>query len=193
MKQKVFLVVGLGNPEEKYFNTYHNVGFNAVDEFAKSIGATFDKGECRAITCHKKTEIGKTIIAKPITYMNLSGESVRELVNKYKIEQTDCIVIYDDADLPVGKIRIRKDGSGGSHNGMLNIVKNMGTQNIYRIRVGIDRPKVEGFALMDYVLSKISPENSQKLEESYAQIAKILKEFCDGVDIDKIMQKYNHR
>ena len=193
MKQKVFLVVGLGNPEEKYFNTYHNVGFQAVDEFAKSIGAIFDKGECRALTAHKKTEIGKTIIAKPITYMNLSGESVRELVNKYKIEQTDCIVIYDDADLPVGKIRIRKDGSGGSHNGMLNIVKNMGTQNIYRIRVGIDRPKLEGFALMDYVLSKISPENSQKLEESYAQIAKILKEFCDGVDIDKIMQKYNHR
>ena len=193
MKQKVFLVVGLGNPEEKYFNTYHNVGFQAVDEFAKSIGSTFDKGECRALTSHKKTEIGKTIIAKPITYMNLSGESVRELVNKYKIEQTDCIVIYDDADLPVGKIRIRKDGSGGSHNGMLNIVKNMGTQNIYRIRVGIDRPKVEGFALMDYVLSKISPENSQILEESYSQIAKILKEFCDGVDIEKLMLKYNHR
>ena len=137
MKQRVFLVVGLGNPEEKYFDTFHNVGFRAVERFAEAIDAPFCKGECRALTAHKKTELGKTVIAKPITYMNLSGESVRELVNKYKIEQTDCIVIYDDADLPVGKIRIRKDGSGGSHNGMLNIIKNMGTQNVYRIRIGI--------------------------------------------------------
>lgn len=185
--------MGLGNPDDKYANTYHNVGFQAVDEYAKTIGATFDKGECRALTAHKKTEIGKTVIAKPITYMNLSGESVRELVNKYKIEQTDCIVIYDDADLPVGKIRIRKDGSGGSHNGMLNIVKNMGTQNVYRIRIGIDRPQVEGFALMDYVLSKISTENAEKLNVAYQETAKILKEFCDGVEMDKIMMKYNRR
>ena len=193
MKQRVFLVVGLGNPDDKYANTYHNVGFQAVDEFAKAINVSFDKGECRALTAHKKTQIGKTLIAKPITYMNLSGESVRELVNKYKIEQTDCIVIYDDADLPVGKIRIRKDGSGGSHNGMLNIVKNMGTQNIYRIRIGIDRPKVDGFALMDYVLSKISDENAEKLNSAYQETAKILQEFCDGVEMDNIMMKYNRR
>lgn len=193
MKQRVFLVVGLGNPDDKYANTYHNVGFQAVEEFAVTIGATFDKGECRALTAHKKTQTGKTVVAKPITYMNLSGESVRELVNKYKIEQTDCIVIYDDADLPVGKIRIRKDGSGGSHNGMLNIIKNMGTQNVYRIRIGIDRPKVEGFALMDYVLSKISPENAEKLNCAYKETARILQEFCDGVEMDKIMMKYNRR
>lgn len=193
MKQKVFLVVGLGNPDEKYLNTFHNVGFKAVDKFAQLFGASFDKGECRAITAHKKTPMGKVVIAKPITYMNLSGESVRELINKYKIEQTDCIVVYDDADLPVGKIRIRKDGSGGSHNGMLNIVKNLGTQNIFRIRVGIDRPKIEGFALMDYVLSKIPEDVEKALDITYERVAMALKEFCEGVDIEKIMMKYNHR
>lgn len=193
MKQKVFLVVGLGNPDEKYLNTFHNVGFKAVDKFAQLFGVSFDKGECRAITAHKKTPMGKVVIAKPITYMNLSGESVRELINKYKIEQTDCIVVYDDADLPVGKIRIRKDGSGGSHNGMLNIVKNLGTQNIFRIRVGIDRPKIEGFALMDYVLSKIPEDVEKALDITYERVAMALKEFCEGVDIEKIMMKYNHR
>ena len=193
MKQKVFLVVGLGNPDEKYLNTFHNLGFKAVDKFAQLFGVSFDKGECRANTAHKKTPMGKVVIAKPITYMNLSGESVRELINKYKIEQTDCIVVYDDADLPVGKIRIRKDGSGGSHNGMLNIVKNLGTQNIFRIRVGIDRPKIEGFALMDYVLSKIPEDVEKALDFTYERVAMALKEFCEGVDIEKIMMKYNHR
>lgn len=185
--------MGLGNPDEKYLNTFHNVGFKAADKFSQLLEVNFDKGECRALTAHKKTDMGKIIIAKPITYMNLSGESVRELVNKYKIEQTDCIVVYDDADLPVGKIRIRKDGSGGSHNGMLNIIKNLGTQNIFRIRVGIDRPKAEGFALMDYVLSKIPEETGKILDSSYEQVAAALKEFCEGVDIEKIMMKYNHR
>ena len=193
MKQRVFLVVGLGNPEEKYFDTFHNVGFRAVERFAEAIDAPFRKGECRALTAHKKTELGKTVIAKPITYMNLSGESVRELVNKYKIEQQDCIILYDDADLPVGKVRIRKDGSGGSHNGMLNVIKNLGTQNIFRVRIGIGRPQQEGFALMDYVLSKIPEDFKQPLDEAYALVANILKDFCNGVDIEKVMMKYNRR
>lgn len=193
MVQKTFLVVGLGNPEEKYNNTFHNVGFAAADRFARLIDASFDKGECRAITAHKKTPVGKIIIAKPITYMNLSGESVRELVNKYKICQPSFIVVYDDADLPTGKVRIRKEGSGGSHNGMKNIVDNFGTQNIYRIRIGIDRPKTEGFALMDYVLSRIPDEAAKELDAAYDVVACALKDFCDGYDIDAVMRKYNHK
>lgn len=187
------MVVGLGNPDAKYDGTFHNVGFAAVDRFAKLIDATFDKGECRAVTAHKKTPVGKIITAKPITYMNLSGESARELVNKYKIRQSDFIVVYDDADLPVGKVRIRKDGSGGSHNGMKNIIDNLGTQNVYRIRVGIDRPKTEGFALMDYVLSKIPDEAAKELDAAYDVVAAALKDFCDGNELDAVMRKYNHK
>lgn len=193
MIQRTFLVVGLGNPDAKYDGTFHNVGFAAVDRFAKLIDATFDKGECRAVTAHKKTPVGKIITAKPITYMNLSGESARELVNKYKIRQSDFIVVYDDADLPVGKVRIRKDGSGGSHNGMKNIIDNLGTQNVYRIRVGIDRPKTEGFALMDYVLSKIPDEAAKELDAAYDVVAAALKDFCDGNELDAVMRKYNHK
>lgn len=187
------MVVGLGNPDAKYDGTFHNVGFAAVDRFAKLIDATFDKGECRAVTAHKKTPVGKIITAKPITYMNLSGESARELVHKYKIRQPDFIVVYDDADLPVGKVRIRKDGSGGSHNGMKNIIDNLGTQNVYRIRVGIDRPKTEGFALMDYVLSKIPDEAAKELDAAYDVVAAALKDFCDGNELDAVMRKYNHK
>ncbi len=188
-----FLVVGLGNPDEKYLNTYHNVGFNAVNHFAKTLNICFDKGECRALTAHTKTESAKVILAKPITYMNLSGESVRELVNKYKIEQPHCIIVYDDADLPLGKIKICRDGSGGSHNGMLNVIQNMGTQDIYRLRVGIGRPSEENMALMDYVLSKVSEQASLALNQAYITAAKALNDFCNGKPIDYLMLNYNHK
>ncbi len=191
MKQKTVLVVGLGNPDEKYQNTFHNVGFGAVNRLAKKLGADFDKGECRALTAHVKKDGVKVIIAKPITYMNLSGESVRELVNKYKIEQQNCIIVYDDADLPVGKLRIRKEGSGGSHNGMLNVIANVGTQNVYRLRIGISRPVLPDMALMDYVLSKIPSETQQILDKAYDLAADALTEFCFGADIDKVMMDFN--
>ncbi len=192
MIQTKILVVGLGNPEEKYTNTYHNAGFNAINHFAKTLNVEFNKGECRALTAHTKIGNAKVILAKPITYMNLSGESVRELVNKYKIEQPNCIIVYDDADLPLGKIRVSRDGSGGSHNGMLNVIKNIGTQDIYRLRIGISRPTEENMLLMDYVLSKVSEQAIVALSQAYLTAAKALKDFCMGKGIDYLMLNYNH-
>ena len=120
----MYLVVGLGNPDRQYADTFHNVGFLVADRLARLLGASFDKGECRAICAHARLCGEKVIVAKPITYMNLSGESLKELVKKYKIEREKCVVVYDDADMPLGAIRLRKSGSGGSHNGMKNIIEN---------------------------------------------------------------------
>ena len=136
----MYLVVGLGNPDRKYLNTFHNVGFMCVDLLADKLGETFTKNECKAMTLHTRINGHKVIVAKPLTYMNLSGESVLELVNKYKIEIEKLIVVYDDVDLPMGTVRIRKGGSAGTHNGMRNIVKLLDNTGFARIRLGINKP-----------------------------------------------------
>lgn len=160
----MYLVVGLGNPDRQYADTFHNVGFLVADRLARLLGANFDKGECRAICAHARLCGEKVIVAKPITYMNLSGESLKELVKKYKIEREKCVVVYDDADMPLGAIRLRKSGSGGSHNGMKNIIENMRTEDIFRVRVGIGRPQNDRMELKDYVLGKINDGQRTLLE-----------------------------
>ena len=119
----MYLIVGLGNPEKKYLNTWHNVGFMCLDRLAEKLDVSFDKSECRCVTAHAKLNGEKVILAKPLTYMNLSGEAVQELVHKYKVEKGNLVVAYDDVDLPLGSVRIRKFGSAGTHNGMKNIVQ----------------------------------------------------------------------
>ena len=114
----MYLIVGLGNPDSVYKNTFHNVGFMAVDRFAEKIGAEFTKKECKAVTAHAFVGGSKVIIAKPQTYMNLSGESVLSLTAKYKIEQDAFFIVYDDVDLGLGALRVRESGSAGTHNGM---------------------------------------------------------------------------
>ena len=131
----MYLVVGLGNPDKKYLNTFHNMGFMCVDKLAQKLGVTFDKGECKAVTAHARVGGEKVIIAKPVTYMNLSGEAVQELCHKYKIEKGNLIVVYDDIDIPMGNIRIRKEGSAGTHNGMRNIIKMISTTDFVRVRL----------------------------------------------------------
>ena len=141
------LIVGLGNPEGKYNNTYHNVGVSVVDLFAKDNGLKFSTTKCRA-------EIAKGdgfIIAKPQTYMNLSGDSVYELRKYFKIALTDILIILDDIDMPKGKIRFRQMGSAGPHNGLRDIVNKVGITP--RLRIGIDRDA--NMNLADYVLSHI--------------------------------------
>lgn len=189
----MYLVVGLGNPDRQYADTFHNVGFLAADKLAELLGAAFDKGECRAICAHARVGGQKVVIAKPITYMNLSGESLRELVKKYKIERENCVIVYDDADMPLGSLRIRKSGSGGSHNGMKNIIDNMRTEEILRVRVGIGRPQLEQMELKDYVLGKISPEQRAKIEPALENAAQALKMFVSGADADAVMRAFNKR
>lgn len=150
-------IIGLGNPDAMYQNTYHNTGFNVVDMFAKQHNVSLSKfkysgryGECK---------IGreKVMILKPMTYMNNSGKAVSELVSKLKLPLSRVIVVYDDIDLPVGVLRLRASGSAGTHNGMRSIVSMLGSEAFPRLRVGIGRN--ENMQLADYVLSKISPLN----------------------------------
>lgn len=187
----MYLVVGLGNPEKKYFNTFHNMGFMVVDRLCDKLGVAFTKGECRAVTAHAKVNGEKVIVAKPVTYMNLSGEAVQEMCHKYKIEKGHLIVVYDDIDIPIGKLRIRVNGSAGTHNGMRNIVQMISTDDFPRVRVGIgsDTP----MELVDYVLSQVSDDDYKTLDPVLDQAAQALYDFVHGTPIDQVMQKYNIR
>ena len=187
----MYLVVGLGNPEQKYFNTFHNMGFMAVDRLVDKLGVAFTKGECRAVTAHAKVNGVKVIVAKPVTYMNLSGMAVQELCHKYKVEKGHLIVVYDDIDIPLGKLRIRVNGSAGTHNGMRNIVQMLSTDDFPRVRVGIG--KDTPMQLVDYVLSQVSEEDHAALDPVLDAAAAALYEFVNGTDIDHVMQKYNLR
>lgn len=166
------LIVGLGNPEKKYDNTYHNIGFCAVDKLSDEYGLDFTKSECKAKTCHILLNKQKIILAKPQTYMNLSGISVLELMKKYKLNSTDVYVFCDDIDLPLGKIRLRHEGSGGTHNGLKNIVTLIGT-NFNRIKIGIGRDEKFN-SLADFVLSKIPQEKQDVLNCAIESALEIL-------------------
>lgn len=185
------LIVGLGNPDDKYKNTFHNLGFMAVDKVAEKLGAEFTKQKCRALTAEIKVGSEKVILAKPLTYMNLSGESVRELVSFYKIELKDVIVIYDDYDLDKGVIRIRENGSAGTHNGMRNILLNLGSSSFARIRIGFKPNSEYKIPLIDYVLSGIKEEDKTVMEKAISVASDAGVAFAKGEDIQKIMQKFN--
>ena len=187
----MYLVVGLGNPEKKYFNTFHNMGFMVVDRLAEKLGASFDKGECCSVTAHTRVGNEKVIIAKPVTYMNLSGKAVQELTHKYKIEKGKLVVVYDDVDIPQGTLRIRKDGSAGTHNGMRNIVQLLGCEDFARVRVGIH--KDTPMPLVDFVLSQLTDDDHAAIDPVLDHAAEALNAFVHGEPIDTVMQKYNIR
>jgi len=187
----MYLIVGLGNPEKKYLNTWHNVGFMCVDRLAQKLGVSFDKGECRAVTAHARVNGEKVILAKPLTYMNLSGEAVQELVHKYKVEKGNLAVTYDDVDLPLGSVRIRKAGSAGTHNGMKNIVQMLATTDFARVRVGTG--KETPMELIDFVLSQVDEEDRPTLDAALDNAASALFDFVNGEPIDAVMQKHNVR
>lgn len=168
----MFLIVGLGNPGIEYNKTFHNIGFMTVDFMLEDLEVLAKKNECQSITYHTNINGEKVIFAKPQTFMNLSGNAVLALKNKYKLDDKDILVIADDIDLEPGKTRYRENGSGGTHNGLRNIVQNIGT-DFKRVRIGIGRGKGD---LADFVLSKISNDTMQILEESINQASeKILQ------------------
>jgi peptidyl-tRNA hydrolase, PTH1 family len=162
------LIVGLGNPGEEYANSLHNVGFMCVNYFARKNGIRFDKAQVDARTGMGKVAGTQVLIARPHTFMNRSGLSVSRLVSKYKIPLAGLLIVYDDLDLPLGKIRIRPEGSPGGHNGMKSIVQELGSQDFPRLRVGISRPvSIDGLPedknadIITYLLSE-SPEEVKK-------------------------------
>ncbi len=185
------LIVGLGNPDKEYKNTFHNLGFMAVDAVADKLGFSFSKQKCRAELAEGRVGVEKVILAKPLTYMNLSGESVRELLSFYKISAKDLLVIYDDYDLYKGVIRIRENGSSGTHNGMRNIIKEIGVSDFPRIRIGFKPTENLQIPLINFVLSGIKQEDKPIFEKAINVASDAGAEFAKGVEIQKIMARFN--
>ena len=184
------LIVGLGNPGKQYEKTVHNVGFMVVDRLLDKLGVKAKDKGCDAVFATTFCKGNKVIIAKPQTYMNLSGESVKQLVKYNDMNASDVIVVYDDIDLPLGAIRIRKEGSAGTHNGMKNVIANLGTTEIARIRVGVgdDRGKMQ---LKDYVLSNVCGEKKEKLDKVIDRVSQCLQDYIQDGDIEAVMRRYN--
>jgi PTH1 family peptidyl-tRNA hydrolase len=164
----VKLIVGLGNPGRKYAGNRHNVGFQCLDRLAEVRGLSFGRRKHKALLAQGKTADLKIILAKPQTFMNLSGEAVERLVRFYKVPREDILVIYDDLDLPLGKIRLRPEGGSGGHKGMKSVIEHLGTNGFPRLRVGIGRP-AHGDPV-DYVLDDFTPDEQIAINEAYDRV-----------------------
>ena len=187
----MYLIAGLGNPGRKYERTKHNVGFDVIDYVTDRHRIPFSGIQFQA-ECGKGIIAGqKVMLAEPLTYMNLSGEAVAALVNYYKLDpEEELIVIYDDISLDPGQIRVRKKGSAGGHNGIKNIIACLGTDKFKRIRVGIGA-KPDRWDLADYVLAPFTPENLENIEVAIMDAADALELILSG-DMDESMNRYNH-
>ena len=185
----MYLVVGLGNPGVKYLKTLHNMGFMAVELLAEKHGVSFNKKGFKGEYGEKNVGGERVIFLKPQTYMNASGESVSAIASFYKIPPENVLVIYDDVDIPIGSIRIRKSGSAGTHNGMKSVVECLGTTEFPRIRIGT---KPEGdVELIDYVLSDVKKEDEPKFKVSVNKAVDAADEMIRGEPIDVVMGRYN--
>ena len=182
------LIVGLGNIGKEYEATRHNAGFITIDLLLKELGLSLDKSKCKAKYTILNRNNEKIIIAEPQTYMNLSGQAVSSLMKFYGISVEDVIIVHDDLDLPVGKIRLRHAGSCGGQNGMRNIIDLLGTQNINRIRIGISNDKT--IDTKDYVLGKFSKEEKETFMESAIKAKDALIYSFDH-NFEDVMNKFN--
>ena len=186
----MFVIVGLGNPGKKYENTRHNAGFLAIDALADKYGISISEKKHKALCGSGVIEGNKVVLVKPQTFMNLSGESVRSIMDFYKIDpEEDMLVIYDDISLAPGNIRIRKKGSAGGHNGIKSIIAHAGTQNFMRVKVGVGE-KPSGWDLADYVLGHFTDEDNVKLKKIMPDIIQAVTLMVQG-DVDKAMNDFN--
>ena len=161
-----WLVVGLGNPGEKYAKTRHNMGFLTLDLLAEQEKVRIDRLKFKAVTAQVTFGGARCLLMKPQTFMNLSGEAVREAAQFYKIPPEKVLVIYDDVSIPVGKIRVRPSGSAGGHNGIKNIIAHLGTDKFPRVKVGVGAPGQEG-DMIDWVIGNPSQAERKVLEDSF--------------------------
>ena len=186
----MFLIVGLGNPEEKYAKTFHNMGFLAAVDAAAILGTKFRKKECEASVAEAYVGGEKIVIARPLTYMNASGRAVRQLMARYKVSPAELVVIYDDYDLPKGHVRIRPSGSAGTHNGMRSVIAETGLTEFARIRIGIRDPEVN-IPIINYVLSEVKKEDYELFSSACRRAAEAAVSLAGGERIDLVMGKYN--
>lgn len=188
----MYIIAGLGNPSREYAHTRHNVGFDALDILADKNNISIDTVKFKALIGKGMIGGEKVILVKPQTYMNLSGESLREVIDYFKIDPAEgLIVIYDDIYLDPGNIRIRKNGSAGGHNGMKSIIGCLGTQDFARVRIGVgEKPK--GYDLADYVLSHFSPDEREDMQDGMIKAVNAVEMMLAG-DVDGAMTEYNRK
>ncbi|CAM3720114.1 MULTISPECIES: aminoacyl-tRNA hydrolase [Paenibacillus] len=183
-------IVGLGNPGPAYEKTRHNVGFMALDALAERHGMKFNQSKCKSVIAEGMIGGTKTVLIKPMTFMNLSGEAVRAYMDYYKAPLEDMIVVYDDLDTAVGKIRLRYQGSAGGHNGIKSIIQHTGTQTFNRVRMGISRPE-PGYAIVDYVLGAF-PKGEREQLQSMVDMTCDALEFSLDHTFEQTMAKFNN-
>jgi PTH1 family peptidyl-tRNA hydrolase len=187
------LIIGLGNPGREYSGTRHNIGFAVLGELARKNGINFDKRCCHSRAGEGRMGDQQVVLAKPQTYMNLSGDAVAALVRKYKVKVSDILVVHDDLDLPMGKIRIRANGSAGGHNGLKSIIASIGTMEFPRLKIGIGRPENTGIErrdIIDHVLSDFDSVDRKIAEEAIARAVEAA-EIIVHQGLDAAMTKYN--
>ncbi|QPC47979.1 aminoacyl-tRNA hydrolase [Mangrovibacillus cuniculi] len=180
------LIVGLGNVGSQYDRTRHNIGFEVIDELARRWNAPLQQMKFKGVYSSTVINGEKVYFLKPLTYMNLSGECIRPFMDYFNIETEDLVVLYDDLDLPVGKIRLRQKGSAGGHNGIKSTIAHLGTQEFNRIRIGVDRPK-NGMSVPNYVLGKFSKEEWAEME----QVIKTCADACESWTKQAFLQVMN--
>lgn len=190
------LIVGLGNPGKTYARNRHDIGFRCLNYFARLHSIRFDRRQCQARVGFGEVGEEKLLLAKPRTFVNLSGRAVGPLVHKYSISLSDLLIIYDDLDLPLGKIRLRRSGGSGGHNGIKSIVSTLGSENFPRIRVGIGRPQVEGLSnadedvIVSYVLGDFTPQEEKLIKPVIAGVAEAIDCFlAQGIEV--AMSRFN--
>ncbi len=184
------MIVGLGNPGKEYENTRHNVGFMAIDKIALKNHVTLNSKKGNGIYTIFEKEDEKILLLKPLTYMNLSGEAVKALMQYYKIAVSDILIISDDLDMPTGKIKLKYKGSSGGHNGLKNIEQHLKTQEYKRLKIGISNNK--NYDTKDYVLGRFSIEEKEKIDSVLNTVIDIFDDFCIN-SFENVMNKYNKK
>jgi PTH1 family peptidyl-tRNA hydrolase len=191
MEQTTWLIAGLGNPGRKYENNWHNSGFKVLEILARRHRIDISRRRCKGLLGQGTIAGQKGLLLKPVTYMNLSGESIRAALSFYKIAAAACLVIYDDLDIPFSQIRIRESGSAGTHNGMRSIVASLGREDFPRIRVGIG-PQPEQWDIVDYVLSDVPEASLENYRETLERAADAV-EMILGEGLARAMNQFNRK
>lgn len=185
------MIVGLGNIGTKYAHTRHNVGFDVVDEYARHRQTAIMNNDYHAMIGSFFADGEKVLLVKPTTFMNESGQAVRALMDYYQIPLEDILIVHDDMDLPVGKLRLRHNGSAGGHNGIKSVIAHTKSKEFARMRIGIAHPKQQ--SVVDWVLGRFTPDQQAEITAAMPQLMSALDDWVAGMPFQKLMNQYNHR
>ncbi len=183
------IIAGLGNPGQKYDKTKHNTGFMTMDHYLDEKGLSLDKDKFEGLWTKQKVNGEDVILLEPQTYMNESGRSVSQVANFFKVDPEDILIIQDDMDMPIGKIRIRANGKSGGHNGIKSIIRDLGTEKFNRLKIGIRHPK--NATVVSWVLTPFNDEQQKLMDDAFDTSVKIIDDFIAGRDSQYLMNKYN--